>query len=86
MSPRQARRRDVVLIVASGILTGAGTADPRRVDWSKALRVDVTMVEYRFIPNHLTFRPGIPYRLHLETRQGAARVHRADLLPGSDAA
>ena len=64
----QARRRDLVLIVAGGILAGAGTADPRHVDWSKALRVDVTMVEYGFIPNQLTFRPGIPYRLHLENR------------------
>jgi uncharacterized cupredoxin-like copper-binding protein len=36
------------------------------VDWSKAERIDVTMVEYHFIPDHLTFRRGIPYRLHLE--------------------
>jgi len=67
-SPGQARRRDLVLIVAGGILAAAGTADPRHVDWSKALRVDVTMIEYSFIPNHLVFRPGIPYRLHLENR------------------
>jgi uncharacterized cupredoxin-like copper-binding protein len=67
MSPAQARRRHLVLIVAGGMLAGAGT-DPRPVDWSKALRVDVTMVEYNFVPNHLTFRPDIPYRLHLENR------------------
>jgi uncharacterized cupredoxin-like copper-binding protein len=26
------------------------------------------MIEYGFIPNHLTFRRYIPYRLHLENR------------------
>ena len=26
------------------------------------------MTEYQFTPNHLTFRRGIPYRLHLENR------------------
>jgi uncharacterized cupredoxin-like copper-binding protein len=68
MHPGQARRRDVALIVAGGILAGAGTANPRYVDWSKALRVEVTMVEYGFTPNHLTFRLNVPYRLHLENR------------------
>jgi uncharacterized cupredoxin-like copper-binding protein len=36
------------------------------VDWSKARRVDLVAVEYRFEPNHLTFRHDRPYRLHVE--------------------
>jgi uncharacterized cupredoxin-like copper-binding protein len=36
------------------------------VDWSKADRVDLAAVEYSFKPNHLTFRRGQPYRLHVE--------------------
>ncbi|MGA3005781.1 MAG: cupredoxin domain-containing protein [Acetobacteraceae bacterium] len=67
-SPGQAGRRELILVVASGILLSAGTPNPGHVDWSKAQRVVVTMVEYRFIPNHLTFQRDIPYRLHLENR------------------
>lgn len=36
------------------------------VDWSKAEVVTVKMTEYRFEPDHLSFRHGVPYRLHLE--------------------
>lgn len=35
------------------------------LDWSKAETITVRMEEYRFIPDHLTLRRGIPYRLHL---------------------
>lgn len=28
--------------------------------------LDVVMVDYKFIPDHLTFRHGVRYRLHLE--------------------
>jgi uncharacterized cupredoxin-like copper-binding protein len=30
------------------------------------VRIDVTMTDYRFVPDHLTFEQGINYRLHLE--------------------
>ena len=30
------------------------------------VRVDVTMIDYRFAPDHLTFERGVHYRLHLE--------------------
>lgn len=36
------------------------------VDWSQAQTVTVVTSEYRFTPNKLTFRRGVPYRLHLE--------------------
>ena len=29
------------------------------------VRVDVTMIDYRFAPDHLTFERGVHYRLHL---------------------
>jgi uncharacterized cupredoxin-like copper-binding protein len=32
------------------------------------VRVDVTMIDYRFLPDHVTFEHGIHYRLHLENR------------------
>ena len=30
------------------------------------VRIDVTMTDYRFVPDHLMFEQGINYRLHLE--------------------
>ena len=39
---------------------------PREVDWANAETVAVTMVNYEFIPDRLSFRRGVPYRLHLE--------------------
>src|SRR5260370_564584 len=36
------------------------------VDWGNAQTVAVTMVNYEFIPDRLSFRRGVPYRLHLE--------------------
>jgi len=33
---------------------------------SKLHTVDVTMVDYRFIPDHLTFKHDVHYRIHLE--------------------
>lgn len=37
-------------------------------DWSKAETVAVDLVDYRFVPDHLVFRRGIVYRLHLENK------------------
>jgi uncharacterized cupredoxin-like copper-binding protein len=60
------RSRDLILVVAGAMLLSAGKPNPDHVAWSKAQRVVVTMVEYRFIPDHMTFRRDTPYRLHLE--------------------
>jgi uncharacterized cupredoxin-like copper-binding protein len=44
-----------------------------RVDWSKLESVTVTMVNYRFVPDHLIFRRSVPYRLHL--RNDGTEIH-----------
>lgn len=36
------------------------------VDWSNAQSVSLVMVDDRFIPDRLSFRHGVPYKLHLE--------------------
>jgi uncharacterized cupredoxin-like copper-binding protein len=46
----------------------ATTSAVAKVDWSKAKRIDVVMVEYKFVPDHLSFRRGVAYRLHLENQ------------------
>ena len=51
-----------VAAVALGIAALAMAA----TDWSKAETVTVVTTEYGFEPNRLTFRAGMPYRLHLE--------------------
>jgi uncharacterized cupredoxin-like copper-binding protein len=38
----------------------------RAVDWPKPEIVLVELVDYRFVPDHLTFRHGVTYRWHLE--------------------
>ena len=54
---------------SAGMAPGtAPAAASAQVDWSKADVVTVTMTEYRFDPDHLSFRHGVPYRLHLEDR------------------
>jgi uncharacterized cupredoxin-like copper-binding protein len=53
-----------VLLCAAGFLRAATAATPA-VDWSKAQTMRVEMVDNRFVPDHLTFRHGVPYRLHL---------------------
>lgn len=57
-------------IAAGGVLASlALSAAPRAdVDWGKAQLYTVEMTEYRFIPEHLRFRAGVPYRLHLENK------------------
>lgn len=58
--------RELIFGLACATFLIAAAPSTHPVDWSKAQRVNVTMVEYRFIPDHLTFRRGVPYRLHLE--------------------
>jgi uncharacterized cupredoxin-like copper-binding protein len=50
----------VCLLALAGFCTGAAVsrADPQTVD--------ITMVDYRFIPDHLTFEHDVQYRLHME--------------------
>ena len=38
------------------------------VDWSQAEAFNLLMVDDQFVPDHLSFRHGAPYRLHLENR------------------
>ena len=40
-------------------------ATTRAVDWSRAETVAVTLSEFRFTPDRLTFRKNVPYRLRL---------------------
>lgn len=40
------------------ICCGAAAPEP--------VTVNVTMIDYEFVPNHLTFQHGVRYRLHLE--------------------
>jgi uncharacterized cupredoxin-like copper-binding protein len=37
-------------------------------DWKKAKEVTVVTTESKFTPNKLTFRRGIPYKLHVQNR------------------
>jgi uncharacterized cupredoxin-like copper-binding protein len=37
-------------------------------NWAKARLVTVVTVEYRFLPDHLVFRRGVAYRLHVVNR------------------
>jgi len=55
---------------ANGYVTQSASTGAQQVDWSKAQTINVIAVEYDFKPNHLTFRVGQPYRLHLDD-QGA---------------
>lgn len=49
-------RRGLVIVFAGSCC--AATPEPARVD--------VAMIDYRFVPDHLTFEHGVHYRLHLE--------------------
>jgi uncharacterized cupredoxin-like copper-binding protein len=54
----------VLFVVAVALPVGGAHA----ADWSKAKAVNVTMVEYAFKPADLTFKRGVAYRLHLESK------------------
>ena len=54
-------------LVLIGILLLAASS-ARAVDWGNAQTVTVATSEYKFSPNRLTFRLGVPYRLHLQNR------------------
>lgn len=48
--------------------TSPSPALAARVGWARARLVTVVAVDYRFEPNHLVFRRGVAYRLHLLNR------------------
>jgi uncharacterized cupredoxin-like copper-binding protein len=56
-----------MLLAVTGVATATATAAPS-VDWSAAHQVNVTLIDDRFVPDHLTFRHFVPYRLHLENQ------------------
>jgi uncharacterized cupredoxin-like copper-binding protein len=51
-----------VALIAVAIPSASAT------DWKKAKEVSVVTTESRFTPNKLTFRRGIPYKLHVVNR------------------
>jgi uncharacterized cupredoxin-like copper-binding protein len=51
---------------AALVLASASGAGAQSVDWSRAQPVNVEMIDNKFVPDHLTFQHGMPYRLHLE--------------------
>jgi plastocyanin len=54
----------VFITIAAFIVTRAGNT-ATSVDWSRAERVEMRMVEYEFVPKELRFRRDVPYQLHL---------------------
>lgn len=64
---RGGRRRGFLLLIGA---LGCLLAPPAqaRIDWARVRLVTVLAVDYRFVPNHLVFRRGVAYRLHLVNR------------------
>ena len=50
------------ILALSAILSAASVAGAA----PKPVEVDVVMVDYQFMPDHLTFQHGVHYQLHLE--------------------
>jgi hypothetical protein len=66
------KRQQRQIIWMAFLIAFAWTAAPpawaARVDWARARLVTVLAIDYRFVPNHLVFRRGVAYRLHLVNR------------------
>ena len=67
MGPRQPRIISMLLWIVLACIT-ATSGEAGAVDWAKARLVTVVAVEYRFLPEHLVFRRGVAYRLHVVNR------------------
>jgi uncharacterized cupredoxin-like copper-binding protein len=67
MRQSQPRIESVLLCAALACIT-VTPAKAGGVDWAKARLVTVATVEYRFLPEHLVFRRGVAYRLHVVNR------------------
>ncbi len=68
MRRKQPRLASILLLALAGAVALPLPAAAARVDWAKARLVTVLAVDYRFVPNHLVFRRGVAYRLHLVNR------------------
>jgi uncharacterized cupredoxin-like copper-binding protein len=55
-----------ILLIGGLVLALATAAQAAPGDWSEAGLVNLIATEYKFEPDHLTFRRGRPYRLHVE--------------------
>jgi uncharacterized cupredoxin-like copper-binding protein len=55
------------LAVLAAVCVG-NTLSAIAADWSKAETFAVDLVDYRFVPDHVVFRRGTVYRLHLENK------------------
>ena len=55
-----------VILAVAVLLTAASAQAQPAVDWSKAETFNLLMVDDKFVPDRLSFRHGVPYRLHLE--------------------
>ena len=56
----------MLISLAAALVLGLAAATP--LDWSRAQTITVIATEYGFAPSRLTFRVGVPARLHLENR------------------
>jgi uncharacterized cupredoxin-like copper-binding protein len=52
--------------VLLALLSPARSQPTASVDWSAAHPINVMLIDDKFVPDHLIFRHGVPYRLHLE--------------------
>lgn len=68
MAPRSAPVGTMVSAALFLASCAASPSGPAAVDWSKPETVTVDLVDYRFVPDHLVFRRGVAYRLHLENK------------------
>jgi uncharacterized cupredoxin-like copper-binding protein len=51
-------------VALAGVVTATQSQQP--VAQQPAVKLDLFMVDYKFIPNHLTFEHDVHYRLHME--------------------
>lgn len=56
----------LAMLCIVALLRAAATAAAPAIDWSQPQIARVELVDDRFVPDRLTFRQGVIYRLHLE--------------------
>ncbi|MGH7117015.1 MAG: cupredoxin domain-containing protein [Stellaceae bacterium] len=64
---RRGCNRLVSLLLVAALLCATAAA-AARINWARTRLVTVVAVDYRFVPDHLVFRRGVPYRLHVANR------------------
>jgi uncharacterized cupredoxin-like copper-binding protein len=62
------RRLGFLLLIGALARALAPPAEAARIGWAEARLITVLALDYRFVPNHLVFRRGVAYRLHLVNR------------------